>query len=291
MRMWWERWTTWRVPGQLLLTHAVAYGQPIASADMVLSAQGHLLQATHIRLAAADGVAIGDLQYDDRSGALQGEMAGHGFALSKVAALENSQLRAGGSLDLLAHVEGTPRNLLASGEIDSQNLTLNGQPMGRLHAVANVQHGTLSLTSHAVLFQTHMDLGGQVQLSGEYPAQMQLTFADFNIGPVLRMASSSDINAESSLVGKITLSGPLADAAKIQADAEINTFTATVGGIPMHSAGSAAGIVARWNIAVATSPYSRDEYGFRCGRHGRPDEGSMRCGCIRRERSTLHSPP
>ncbi|MGA7706968.1 MAG: translocation/assembly module TamB domain-containing protein [Acidobacteriaceae bacterium] len=223
--------------GQLLLTHAVAYGQPIASADMVLSAQGHLLQATHIRLAAADGVAIGDLQYDDRSGALQGEMAGHGFALSKVAALENSKLRAGGSLDLLAHVEGTPRNLLASGEIDSQNLTLNGQPMGRLHAVANVQHGTLSLSSHAVLFQTHMDLGGQVQLSGDYPAQMQLTFADFNIGPVLRMASSSDINAESSLVGKITLSGPLADAAKIQADAEINTLTATVGGIPMHSQG------------------------------------------------------
>ena len=101
--------------------------------------------------------------------------------------------------------------------------------------MCNTERCTLS--SHAVLFQTHMDLGGQVQLSGDYPAQMQLTFADFNIGPVLRMASSSDINAESSLVGKITLSGPLADAAKIQADAEINTLTATVGGIPMHSQG------------------------------------------------------
>jgi translocation and assembly module TamB len=66
---------------------------------------------------------------------------------------------------------------------------------------------------------------------------MQLTFADFNIGPVLRLVSSSDINAQSSLVGKITLSGPLADPSKIQADADMGTVTATVSGIPMHSQG------------------------------------------------------
>ncbi len=223
--------------GQVLLTHAVAYGQPITTADMVLSAQGHLLQATHIRLASAGGVAIGDLQYDDRSGTLQGEMAGHDFALSKIAALGKSRLRPGGSVDLLAHVEGTPRDPLASAEMDIQRLTLNDQPMGRLHVAANVQRGTLSLTSRAELFQTHMDLGGQVQLSGDYPAQAQLTFADFNIGPVLRMASSTDINAQSSLVGKITLSGPLAEPAKLQADADVSALNATVGGIPMHSQG------------------------------------------------------
>ena len=224
--------------GQLLVTNAVAYGQPITTADMVLSAQGHLLQATHIRLAAAGGVAIGDLQYDDRSGALQGEMAGHGFALSKIALLEKSRLQTGGTVDLLAHVEGTPQNPLASGEVDSQNLTLNGQPMGKLHASVNVQHGTLALTSRAELFHTHMDLGGQIQLGGDYPAQMLLTFADFNIGPVLRMASSSsDINAQSSLAGKITLSGPLADPVKIQADVDMNALNGTVGGIPLHSEG------------------------------------------------------
>ncbi|MES2221934.1 MAG: translocation/assembly module TamB domain-containing protein [Acidobacteriota bacterium] len=223
--------------GQVLVTHAVAYGQPITTADMVLSAQGHLLQATHIRLAAAGGVAIGDLQYDDRSGTLQGELAGHDFALSKIAVLEKSRLRAGGNVDLLAHVEGSPRDPLASAQMDIQGLTLNEQPMGKLHVAANVQRGTLSLTSRAELFQAHMDLSGQVQLSADYPAQMQLTFADFNIGPVLRMASSSDINAQSSLVGKITLSGPLAEPAKLQADADVSALNATVGGIPLHSQG------------------------------------------------------
>ena len=123
----------------MLLTHAVAYGQPIPSASMVLSAQGHLLQATHIRLAAADGVAIGDIQYDDATGALQGEMTGMHFALSKIALFEKSHLRPmAARWILLAHVEGTPGNPLASGEMDIESLTLNGQAMGRLHAAAHM---------------------------------------------------------------------------------------------------------------------------------------------------------
>jgi translocation and assembly module TamB len=223
--------------GQLLLTNAVAYGQPVSTADMVLSAQGHLLQATHIRLATAGGVAIGDLQYDDSSGALQGEMAGHGFEVSKIAFLHNSRPRADGRMGILLHVEGTPATPRASGEMEVEKLTLNGQPMGRLQAAANIQAGQLLLTSRAELFQTHMDLRGQVQLGGKYPAQMELTFADFNIGPLLRMASSSNITAQSSLVGKIRLSGPLAEPSQIQADADVNTLTATIGGIPMHSQG------------------------------------------------------
>jgi translocation and assembly module TamB len=223
--------------GQVLLTHGVAYGQSFSTADMVLSAQGHLLQATHIRLATAGGVAIGDLQYDDQSGALQGEMDGHDFSLSKIELLQNSRLRADGTVGILLHVEGTPSTPRASGEMEIEKLTLNGQPMGGLHATANVEQGKLTLKSRAELFQTHMDLGGEVQLSGKYPAQMQLTFANFNIDPLLRLASSSDISAKSSLVGKITMSGPLAEPSQIQGDANIDAFTATVGGIPLHSQG------------------------------------------------------
>lgn len=223
--------------GQVLLTQAVAYGQEFPRATIVLSAQGHLLQATHVRLATAGGVAIGDLQYDDATGALQGEMTGHDFELSKIAFLENSHLRADGSMGIQLHVEGTPTSPLASANMQIDNLTLNGQPMGRLHAAANVRSGMLSLTSRAELFQTHMDLGGQVELSGKYPAQMELTFADFNIDPLLRMVSSSDISAKSSLEGKITMTGPLAEPSQIQADANLNAFTATIGGLPMHSQG------------------------------------------------------
>ncbi len=223
--------------GQVMLSRAIAYGQAIPMATVVLSAQGHLLQATHVRLATAGGVAIGELQYDDSTGALQGEMIGHDFELSKIEFFENSLLRADGSMGIRLHVEGTPATPLASAEMQIENLTLNGQPMGRLHAEANVQHGLLSLTSRAELFQTHMDLAGQVQLSGKYPAQMELTFAGFNIDPLLRMVSSSDVSGKSSMEGKITMSGPLGEPSQIQADADLKSFAAIIGGLPIHSQG------------------------------------------------------
>ena len=223
--------------GLVMLTHAVAYGQPIPSASMVLSAQGHLLRATHVRLATAGGIAIGELQYDDATDVLQGELTGQHFVVSEIAPLENSHLKANGSMAVQIHMAGTKTSPLVSGEMQIESLTLNEQPMGRLHAAAHIQGGTLSLTSRAELFQTHMDLGGQIQLSGKYPAQMQLTFADFNVDPLLRMAIPADINSKSSLEGKITMTGPLAEPSQIQADADLNAFTATIGGLPLHSEG------------------------------------------------------
>ncbi|MHB1672667.1 MAG: translocation/assembly module TamB domain-containing protein [Acidobacteriaceae bacterium] len=223
--------------GLVTLTHAVAYGQAVPSASAVLSAEGHLLQATHVRLATASGVANGEAQYDDATGALQGELTGGNFSLSEIAPLENSRLRADGTLAVQLHVSGTTAAPVANGEMQIENLTLNGQPMGRLHAAANVQGGMLSLNSRAELFQTHLDLGGQVQLRGKYPAQMQLTFADFNIDPLLRMATASDIRGNSSLQGKVTMTGPLAEPSQIQGDANLSAFTATIGGLALHSQG------------------------------------------------------
>ncbi len=223
--------------GLVTLTHAVAYGQAVPSASAVLSAEGHLLQATHVRLATASGVANGEAQYDDATGALQGELTGGNFSLSEIAPLENSRLRADGNLSVQVHVSGTTAAPVANGEMQIEDLTLNGQPMGRLHAAANVQGGMLSLNSRAELFQTHLDLRGQVQLRGKYLAQMQLTFADFNIDPLLRMATASDIRGNSSLQGKVTMTGPLAEPSQIQGDADLSAFTATVGGLALRSQG------------------------------------------------------
>ncbi|MGO8719585.1 MAG: translocation/assembly module TamB domain-containing protein [Acidobacteriaceae bacterium] len=223
--------------GLVMLTHAVAYGQTIPSASMVLSVQGHLLQATHVRLATAEGVAIGEAQYDDATDALQGELTGQHFEVSKIAALENPRLRAEGTMAVQLHLSGSAASPLAKGEMQIEDLTLNGQPMGRLHAAAQMLGRTLFFSSRAELFQTHMDLGGQVQLSGNYPAQMQMTFADFNIDPLLRMVTSSDVSGKSSLEGKITVAGPLATPAQIRGDADLNVFTATIGGLPLHSQG------------------------------------------------------
>ena len=223
--------------GQVGLTHGVADGQAIPSAMVVLAAEGHLLEATHVRIATAGGIATGHLSYDDASGALQGELTGEHFALSQIALLENSRLSPGGTMGFHLQGGGTLTAPLATGAMQIENLTLNGRPMGSAHAETHYQGGTLYLTSRAEVLRAQLDMSGQVQLGGKYPAQMELTFADFNIDPLLRSLAPSGISAQSSLRGKITMSGPLAEPSAIQADAALNAFSATIGNLPIHSEG------------------------------------------------------
>ena len=223
--------------GQVELTHGVADGQSIPRAMVVLAAEGHLLEATHIQIATAGGTATGQLSYDDASGSLQGELTGEHFALSQIALLENSHLTPDGTLGFHLQGGGTLSAPVATGAMQIESLTLNGRRMGDVHAETHYQGGTIYLTSRAEVLQARVDMSGRVQLGGKYPAQMDLTFADFNIDPLLRMMTPSGISGQSSLQGKITMSGPLAEPSAIQADAELNSFSATIGNLPIHSQG------------------------------------------------------
>ncbi|MEO6964678.1 MAG: hypothetical protein ABI076_02115, partial [Acidobacteriaceae bacterium] len=222
--------------GQMMMTHGMVGDQPIPSVFMQLDAKGHLLEATHIKLDAAGGTATGQVAYDDASGALQGELTGQHYELSQIALLKHARVATDGTIGFHLQAGGTMTAPLVTGTMQMENLTVNGRPMGNLQAQTHLQRGTLFVTSQGELFQAHVSMGGQVQLGGRYPAHMQMTFANFNIDPLLRMTTSSGIGGRSSLQGKVTMSGPLAQPSAIQADADLNAFSATIGGLPIHSA-------------------------------------------------------
>ena len=223
--------------GHIGLTQGVLDGQAVPKASVQLVAQGHVLEVTQLQLATTGGTATGELAYDYKTDALQGQLTGQDFALDKIAALEKQRLPLGGTLVFRMQAAGTTTSPILTGALQIEKLTLNHAPMGRLHAESHLQGGILYLTSRADLLNTHLDGGGQVQLSGNYPAQLELTFADFNVDPLLRLMTPSSISAKSALEGRITLSGPLKQLAAIQADADLKAFTATIGSQVIHSQG------------------------------------------------------
>lgn len=223
--------------GHVILTNSVVQRQEISRLSMQIVADGHVLQASDIQLIAAHGNASGKLSYNYQSGALQGEMTGQHFAVRDVAVLQQPRLPVGGTLGFHVQMNGTAASPIAAGGLQIEGLTLDRQPMGRLHAEAHLLNGILHVTSRADLMKTHVEAGGQIQLSGNDPAQLEMTFAGFNIDPLLRMMSPSSIGGNSSLDGHITLSGPLKQPAAIQADADLNAFTANIDRLPIHSEG------------------------------------------------------
>jgi translocation and assembly module TamB len=223
--------------GHLALTNGVIQGQGISNASIQLSAHGHALEANRIQLAAAGGTAAGQLTYDYETGALEGQLTGQQFALEKVAALKTQRFPVGGTLGFHVQAAGTTSSPIATGTMQVDSLSLDQQSIGRVHAKANLQHGILSLTSRADLFDAHLDASGQVQLNGNYPAEARLTFTGFNVDPLLRTMTSSGIRATSSLEGGINMSGPLKQLSAIRADANLKPFSATVNRRPIQSAG------------------------------------------------------
>ncbi|MHB8302387.1 MAG: translocation/assembly module TamB domain-containing protein [Acidobacteriaceae bacterium] len=223
--------------GQLEITHASLDGQPIPKASVQWTAQGHEVTITRLQLASTGGTADGQLAYDYESGALHGQLAGSGFALDRIDALAKRRLPVGGTLGFHLQAAGTSSAPILTGGMQIAGMTLNRVAMGRLHAETHLQNGVLYLTSRADLLQTHLDAGGKVQISGNYPAQLEMTFAGFNVDPLLRLLDPSGVTAKSALQGRITMAGPLRQLSAMQADANLDAFTATVGRLPIHSEG------------------------------------------------------
>jgi translocation and assembly module TamB len=223
--------------GRLTLTNASFEGQPVPRAALQVHSQGHVVTVTQIELSSTGGTAAGHLSYDYETGALQGELTGHGFVLDRIVALEKGHLPVGGTLGFHMQAAGTSRMPALTGALQVENMTLNHAPMGRLHAETHLQQGTLYVTGRADLRQTHLDAAGKVQLSGSYPAQLEVAFAGFNVDPLLRLAGPAGTSGKSALQGRITMAGPLKIPAAIHASADLSAFTATVGQVPIHSDG------------------------------------------------------
>ncbi len=223
--------------GKATLTHAVIAGQQIRAASIQMTAQGHALQATHLQLVAARGTAAGELTYDYETGALSGILTGQHFALNQIAALKTQRLPVDGLLGFRIQAAGTTASPLATGAAQIENLALDDQSMGSLHAEAHLQRGVLMLTSRADLLHAHVDATGQVELHGNDPAQAQLTFTGFNADPLLRTMISTAIDGASPLDGRMTMSGPLRRLSAIQADATLKPFTMTIRHRTIHSGG------------------------------------------------------
>lgn len=219
------------------LKHGAVDGMDIPAASVQVALRDHVLEASSIQLSVAGGATSGRLSYDYESGVLQGELTGERIALRQVAALQSRQLSVGGSGAFHIQANGRINAPIATGGIQVEGLTLNHQPMGRLHAEGHLENKILAVTSRAELLDTHVDAAGKIQLAGNYPAQAQLTFSRFDIAPLLRMVNISGIDGTSSLEGRMTMSGPLKEPARIQADADLNVFAVTVSHRLIHSVG------------------------------------------------------
>jgi translocation and assembly module TamB len=222
--------------GHVSLTSGVAYGEPYESAAADVTVNGKDIEASNVVLKLHGMQIAGNGGYDLGSEHLHGHVEGHDLVLSKFVTVQKAKVSADGVVGVVADANGTFTEPALKANLTLAKVTYEGQGVGE--AVANVhsEGKTMYLTANSTLVGAKLDLGGQMQLTGEYPMQAKLTVAGLDIGKPLAMFGSANVKAQSLIDGVATMSGPLKTPKSLSGEAAFSQVDVKLQGIELKAA-------------------------------------------------------
>jgi translocation and assembly module TamB len=222
--------------GHISVANGVAYGEPFESLAADVTAQGKDIEATHVLLRLHGMQIAGRGGYDLGTKHLHGHVEGRDLALAKFETVKKAELDTDGKLTLVADADGTLTEPGLKANLQLENVTYAGQPIGDATAEAHSQGRTMFVTANSTVLGAKLNLQGQTQLVDNYQTQAKLTVADFDVNRPLSLFSSGTIKAQSSISGTATVTGPLKTPKELSGYAEFNDVDVKFQGIELKAA-------------------------------------------------------
>ncbi|HEX2918564.1 MAG TPA: translocation/assembly module TamB, partial [Edaphobacter sp.] len=222
--------------GHVSMKDGAAYGESYESLSADLSVAGKMFDAKNVLLRVHGMQVAGNGGYDLGSRRLHGHIEGRDLVLSKFDTIKRAGVNADGRLTLVADANGTVTEpaLRANARLD--DLTYQEQHVGELALEAHSQGSILMFTSSSTLVGSRLDLQGQTQLTGEYQTQAKLTLANLDINQPLKMFAPGKFQAQSSISGTATVSGPLKTPKALGGSLQLNNVDLKLQGIELKAA-------------------------------------------------------
>ena len=223
--------------GHLSVAGGDIYGEPYKSLNADLQFAGQTVGVTDLVFAQNGGHLTGDANYNIQAKSFRANAVGTGFELAHIQQLQKGKMPVGGALTFDLHANGTADAPQVNGKLALANLTLNNQAAGGLNATLHTTGHTLFLESDAGLAKAKFQVGGQMQLTGDYPMQAKLTFSQLDFAPILQLLDVTGVNGNSQLAGVVNISGPAKTPKLLDGTAEIDQLKVTLQGLPLTSRG------------------------------------------------------
>jgi translocation and assembly module TamB len=222
--------------GHVTLRDGVAYGEPYEAVSADLAVAGQMFEANNISLRVHGMQITGNGGYDLASRKLRGHVEGRDLILSKFETIKRTGINADGRLTIVADANGTMTEpaLRANARLD--DLSYQGQRVGEVAVEAHSQGSTLLFTANSGLVGAKLNLQGQTQLTNDYETQAKLTLADFDINQPLKMFAPGKVQAQSSISGTATVSGPLKIPKSLGGSLQLNNVDLKLQGIELKAA-------------------------------------------------------
>jgi translocation and assembly module TamB len=162
-----------------------------------------------ISLIAGQAEVTGNARYNFSSHSVQLDLKGTNFDLRSIPALQTSRLALNGSADFVLHGAGTKETPIIQASAQLHNFSFNQYRVGTFVLTAATHGADLHLTGHSQFKQGSLMVNGDVRVSGDWPANLDLTFSNLDLDPVLHSYIRDHFPAYSAASGGMHLHGPL----------------------------------------------------------------------------------
>jgi len=198
-----------RVQGHIHATDASAYGEEIARFDADLHMVDGETALTDIQLAHQDATVTGTAAYTPETRAFRLDLAGKNFDLSRIRQIHLDELQVDGRGDFTLRGSGTLDAPVLNAAVHVRDLSLDGEMSGGVYLEAASQGGQLHVSGHSELLNGSLTVDGTVQMSGDYPAHISAHVDHADLDALWRSYLGEQLTGHSSVVGTVTMDGPL----------------------------------------------------------------------------------
>lgn len=209
--------------GSLQLVKASAWNEPIDSLNMGFQGNKESLQST-AQLRARAGSADAKLTYVPKTQHYEVSVNSAGLKLDQLQSLQERAGAVTGTLILNVSGQGTIKDPQVSGSLQIPQLQVRGQTFSGVKADLAVAHQHGQLTLESVADQGYINVKGGVDLTGQYPGDVNVDVRALPIGPLLAK-QSTQTGATQDLRGyteiHANVKGPFKDPARLEGRLEI----------------------------------------------------------------------
>jgi translocation and assembly module TamB len=224
--------------GHLSVKGGAIYGEPYHSLDTDLRFSGEDVGVTHLVFLQNGGQLSGDGGYDLDTKNVHFTAKGSGFDLAHIQHLKSPSYTLGGIVSFDARGSGTLQSPAVDANLHVANVSLNNKATGYVDINAHTQGHTLLIDANSHMSNATIQAKGQVQLTGDYLTQAQLTLTGLDVDPILASLAVRGVQVHSTIAGNVKVNGPLKYPRKLSGDASLGQFDISLGGIPLKTDGA-----------------------------------------------------
>lgn len=207
--------------GNLSVTKANAYNQPIDSLQINFSGVGNQAQA-NLSVHLPAGSIQSNVTVWPKQKTFKAQLTSSGIAIGKLAAVKAQNLGAAGDVQIQASGQGTFDNPQLTASVQVPSLTVRDQQIANIRLNANLANHVADATLSSAALNTNIQAKARVNLTGAMETDAAIDTRNIPLQPIVAVYSPANATSLSGATElHATLHGPLRNKAALEAHVTI----------------------------------------------------------------------